>query len=270
MSRPVDSQKQRLYDAERIAFGGEWADVRISRHAQRCLVHDTDNGKRAYPSVAATQAYVDAIRTSAQFQRRWGFKSLTVVANWGGTSRGGGGVLHMAPAHRVNEAIILHEVAHNLVSYHKYAPHGPEFAAVFHELVKLFMGKTAAADLRAAFVAKRVKYFGDRPMVPKPDEARYARAREVKVRHAVPGKPVDAERLAARKANAQKPMTYEQCYRAGRKSSTGDPSMAMQLRAGFDADAYFDGYLDESAGRELYHLRDCKAHHNDEGGCGVA
>ncbi len=267
---PVDVQKQRLYDAERLAFGGEWADVRVSRQAQKCLVHDADNGSHTYPSVDATQAYVDAIRTSAQFQRRWGFKSLTVVANWGGTSRGGGGILHMAPAHRVNEAFILHEIAHNLISYHKYAAHGPEFAATLHELVKLFMGKTAAADLRAAFAAKKVKYFGDKKVVPEPSEARYARAREVKVKHATPGKPIDAERFAARKANARKPMTYESSYRAGRQSSTGDPSVAMQCRAGFDGDAYFEGYLDESAGREMYHLRDCQAHHNDEGGCGVA
>jgi hypothetical protein len=34
--------------------------------------------------------------------------------------------------------------------------------------------------------------------------------------------------------------------------------------------AWEDGWLDMAVGREKYHLRDCRAHHNDEGGCMIA
>lgn len=34
--------------------------------------------------------------------------------------------------------------------------------------------------------------------------------------------------------------------------------------------AWYDGYFDAAAGREKWHLATCPAHHNGEGGCGVA
>lgn len=37
-----------------------------------------------------------------------------------------------------------------------------------------------------------------------------------------------------------------------------------------EPDAWYDGYLDYAAGREKWHRRDCAAHHNRPGGCGVA
>jgi hypothetical protein len=34
--------------------------------------------------------------------------------------------------------------------------------------------------------------------------------------------------------------------------------------------AWEDGWLDMAAGRDMWHLRDCENHHNNDGGCGVA
>lgn len=67
------------------------------------------------------------------------------------------------------------------------------------------------------------------------------------------------------------PEIYRRIYRAGRKAfsthTLDDCPHSEQSPAGW---AWEDGFLDENAGREMYHLRDCKNHHNDEGGCGKA
>lgn len=269
---PRDSQRQRLYTAEREAL----AKHPLSPLAQRTLALDLlhEHGYR-YASVASTQAYVDALRASAVFQRRWGYKGLSVTHNPSG-SRGGHGVLQMSAQHRKNEWAILHEVAHNLSDFYSHAGHGPEFAATYLTLVKAFMGAEAAAALRESFAKHKVRYRSGLASVPKPSAARLERARRVKVRKAKPT--VAIEETAARAAVQRReerrrtPMTYEQSYESGWRSSSGDmsPSLRIQMRLGFDHDAWTDGYLDNAAGREKYHLRGCMAHYNAEGGCGVA
>lgn len=278
MPRTRDSQKSRLYRAERAAFD---ENTRESAAAVRCLVPDSHAAVTTdfYPSVATTQAYVDAVRLSAAFQRRWGLVHLTVNPNHGYTSRGGYGDLNLTPYHRRSEAIILHEIAHNLVgrcarSGVDAADHGPEFAATLLELVKVVMGREHAATLRAAYSEHRVKYRAGMAIVPKPSAERLARAKRVKVKRAKPGvgiPPDKRDEIKARKAAAAAaPMTYEQCYNGGWRSDYGDPSARMQNRKGFDHNAFDDGWMDAAAGREKFHRRDCKAHHNDDGGCGAA
>jgi putative metallohydrolase (TIGR04338 family) len=156
-----DNQRQRLYDAEDAI-----RDLRVSRTATKHLV-DTqhvagwgviEDGKSVQmkcPTVAATQAYVDAVTSAAWFQSRWGRRKITVVAGRG--SHGAYGEITVSQVHRRSEVVILHEIAHCLTGYH-HAHHGPEFAGVLLTLVRYQMGKTHADTLRASFKAKRVRY----------------------------------------------------------------------------------------------------------------
>jgi hypothetical protein len=65
--------------------------------------------------------------------------------------------------------------------------------------------------------------------------------------------------------------TYRQVYRAGRKAfSTHTLDQNPHPEQSPKGWAWEDGMLDENADREMYHLRDCKAHHNEDGGCGKA
>lgn len=63
---------------------------------------------------------------------------------------------------------------------------------------------------------------------------------------------------------------YRDAYNRGwRYSNTSDAGLDNADRRGWTRDeAWTDGYLDAAAGRAKWHLRDCTAHHNNEGGCG--
>lgn len=285
-----DSQRQKVYDAEHSVIRPS-GNLRVSRFGQRCLVDDvratdSDGATIYYPSINNVQAYVDAVRTSAAFRRRWGHVSLTVVSTHGNTARGGFGQVHIPVNHRHNEALLLHEIAHNLVGRHKGGWHGPEFAATLLELFKIVLPGYAPI-LRAAYSREGVKYRTRIVEVPKPDAARLARAQRVKVT-------VAKVKPAAKRAEPKplQPVTYEDAYKAGyrwpddwdgakgRWMTRNDRRIRITREASaatgvimpwsYFGDAFDDGYLDAAAGRERYHLRDCKAHHNNEGGCRVA
>ncbi|MEY4323061.1 MAG: hypothetical protein RL410_842 [Actinomycetota bacterium] len=58
----------------------------------------------------------------------------------------------------MRELVVLHEVAHHIaMSFDTRAPHGPEFAATYVELVSLIMGNEAGLLLRAAFDGQQVR-----------------------------------------------------------------------------------------------------------------
>lgn len=272
-----DSQKERLYTAERDAG----IDGRRSTVGKRCLIDTETNSSMVgvrdgtlipvpYPSVAAVQSYVDAIRTSAKFQRRWGYQPLTATHNPSG-SRGGNGVIHMGADHRRDEWVILHEIAHNLTTHpgagprRDYAAHGPEFAAVFLELVKIVLGAKDAATLRASFTKHRVKYRSGLHAVPKPSEDRLARAREIRVKVTKPPRPEQAvtfEQLAARKAKRKTVAGYDASYLKGWTSRAYSIDGVNDFKARHPAgngDAWEDGYLDQMAGRDKWHMRECIA-----------
>lgn len=267
-----DTGRQRMYSAERTAFGDPLVDVlRVSKYAQRYLVDDTRGPTFDYPSVAATQAYVDAVRTSAVFQRRWGYQALTVEAGHGGTSRGGFGYLTMSAGHRRHEETILHEIAHNVVR--PAHTHGPAFAATLLELVKIVMGPEHAARLRAAYAEHRIKYRAGLAHVPAASEGRLARARLVRVKAPVAPRPLATPR-AARKP-APEVVGYDASYLkgwgSGQRGADWDAEYAFQRRhPNGDVDAWGDGFLDALACRDKWHSRDCGSHFNGPGGCGVA
>lgn len=278
-----DNRRQRLYDAEHVLRG-----LRVSTAARRHLTdsvrHSTDtmsvrgpDGKAhlvpmIYPSVASTQDYVDTLLAAAWFRRRWGFRRIPVEHSKGrGSVAWDYGTIAISCEHRRSEAVILHEIAHRLTS-RTAAHHGPEFAGILLTLVKHVMGAEHAAALRASFREHKVRY--TLAEVPASDEARRQQADAHAKR--VGFKPRSTTRTKALptptpKPKADAPMTYEQSYESGwRSTSATTPSGRVQFRPGFDENAWYDGWLDSNAGREKYHLRDCKAHYNDEGGCGAA
>lgn len=208
--QPRDNQRQRLYDAERVLRGR-----RVSPAAKRCLKdterhdwlltedpnavlestedqwpiyrHEDGTEERLrpkkyvpmrYPSTRAVQAYLDEVTSAAWFIRRWGRYRLTYRNGKG--SHGGYGSLTVSREHRRSEAVILHEVAHNLCDLYRYAYHGPEFAAILLTLVRYQMGKQHADDLKASFAKHRVKYRAGVKAVPKPSDERWQRAKAAK------------------------------------------------------------------------------------------
>ena len=145
--RDRDSQRRRLYSSELCI-----RDVNVSKYAQHL------DG-----TITGCQKYVDSILSHAWFRRRWGTCHIEVVAGKG--ARGGNGIIRLAKWAR-NEAVILHEIAHNLVP-NRYAAHGPEFAGVMLFLVKQVMGKEHGDKLRASYKQYRVK--SNRKALPSPD-----------------------------------------------------------------------------------------------------
>lgn len=66
-------------------------------------------------------------------------------------------------------------------------------------------------------------------------------------------------------------IVYRAAYRKGRRDfSTHTIDQCPYDERSPMGWAWEDGMLDENADREMYHLRDCKAHHNEDGGCGQA
>ena len=181
-----DNRRQRLYDAEQV-LRGKRVSALAKRHLTDSVRHSRDlvwqkdadgnnvTGAMYYPSVESTQDYVDNLVATAWFRRRWGRRVIEVTHSLGGSSHAAGGTIAMSPGHRRSESVILHEIAH-LLTPHPYAHHGPEFAAILLTLVQYQMGAEHARALRAAFAEHGVKYRTGMAAVPKPDEARRARA----------------------------------------------------------------------------------------------
>jgi len=147
--RDRDNQRTRLYKAESV--------IRKSQSDKYAKYLDG--------SIPSCQEYVDAILKTAWFSRRWMVKHVNVKSGKG--ARGGIGGISLGKWARC-EAVILHELAHNLVprSSPYAAAHGPEFAGVFHYLVQQVMGKEEALKLKASFKENKVRM--NRKAIPSP------------------------------------------------------------------------------------------------------
>jgi putative metallohydrolase (TIGR04338 family) len=144
MVRPRDSQKSRLYKAERAAL---------------------DKISKRLDTIDDITRFVDRIRKRATIVRRYGYELKRSVfigdgrgkRNAGGDSRG----IYM-PKWSRTEYIVLHELSHCIACrrYGRYniAAHGREFAAVYVDLVRYIIGKEAADALKASFREHRVKF----------------------------------------------------------------------------------------------------------------
>lgn len=199
MSRVRDTQRQRLYDAERRAFGN-WPLV---RHGKTLKDHK------------AVEAYVAKVVSRATIQRRYGSwlnrSPIGVKAGRAGStwSRGGRFWIKMAPNHRI-EWIVLHELAH-LIQHRVYpnglggmsvAGHGPEFCSIYLDLVRYCLGKAAHAALKAEFVAGKVKHRLTKAHEPNRGLLAGPTVRGVKPKKRVVAKPTKQKLSASGKARA--------------------------------------------------------------------
>lgn len=136
--RPRDTQRKRLYDAEREVRRGQ-----------------------EFKSVAEMQQYVDALLAQRWCRSRWGGQSVEVRDGRGFRRAmcypdGSSAVIYM-PLWSRCQRIVLHEVAHALAP-EDAAWHGPEFAAIYLALVQREVGADAAEEMRAAFRKHRVRH----------------------------------------------------------------------------------------------------------------
>jgi putative metallohydrolase (TIGR04338 family) len=148
-----DTQRQRLYDAERAA------NLPLSKAAQKYLVDGSKVASTGNVSIEACQTYVDHVVTSAWFQSRWGVHRVRVDHKVSGSATGYRWSISLPPWGRC-EWVILHELAHAVHAGNQDgdAAHGPEFAGIFLTLVRYQCGAGAAKDLRAALKKSRVRY----------------------------------------------------------------------------------------------------------------
>lgn len=152
MSRPRDSQRSKVYKAER--------ESGIFKSSYRF-----DN--REAMSIEECQQYVDKIISSKYVQRTWnlrGNERVSVVVGRGGgmayNSPFGAGHISLGVWAR-QEAIVIHEVAHLLAG--DRARHNWQFCETYLKLIRHFMGKEAHDRLKASFKQHRVKYTKPRP-----------------------------------------------------------------------------------------------------------
>lgn len=135
MARPRDTQRAKLYRAE------------------RAVPHPAE-----FKTMDQCQAFIDQVLRSRWVATRW---RKTLVALPGkGYSRAVAypdrGTIQL-PLWSRSKLVICHEIAHHLTPS-TYAWHGPEYAGVYLMLVKHVIGDEAYDALRASFKANHVRY----------------------------------------------------------------------------------------------------------------
>ena len=145
---PRDSQRARLYAAERAAFADEYRVLRLE-------------------TLPAVRAFVDEMLADPRFQAVYGRFPSVRLKDGRGTrhayaayDRKTRAVLFSFPRWSRTRPIVVHELAHvaSLYRHGRIAPHGPEFAAVYVDLVERHLGRTAGARLQGMFREHRVQF----------------------------------------------------------------------------------------------------------------
>lgn len=150
----VDSQKQKLYDAESMA--------------KFRIVNDLTTVKIKYVlfySIEEIQRFVDKLASSAWFKRRWGSLKITVKEKNGHTATANYSVIKL-PRWAWNAVVVLHEVAHTAKKRNQGggSGHGRYFARTFLELTEHVLGKDTAKVLKEEFKRHNVKYLPKRDL----------------------------------------------------------------------------------------------------------
>lgn len=203
MTRARDNQRSRVYAAENsvFTFGQTIPD-------------------------ALLQATLNDWLDRRPIRSRFGPRRITIER--------GKGAARAYGAHRItvgvrcrNEWLLCHELAHCLTPG-AYAAHGPEYCGIYLFLVDLFIGPAKAAELRAAFRTRRVKW--NNKAIPAPSTGtrvpprQYERLADVKARLNLPTPEQAAARSAAgrrawetRKATPVEPIAFPLAVRLGPK-----------------------------------------------------
>jgi putative metallohydrolase (TIGR04338 family) len=155
MTRERDSQRSKLYTAEHtIPRGLELREMdAIIGYLERVMAHQWY--RRHYGAIDRYELQDGRGRSSAAGGLAWRSTARMTFPTWSRCER-----------------ILLHELAHAITrKLHGFecAAHGWQFAAVFLDLVRHFMGAEVGEQLRLAFRENRVRYAAPRkgrPMTP--------------------------------------------------------------------------------------------------------
>ena len=147
-ARPRDSQRIRVYRAEREAFG----------------LHAGDAWPRL--ELAAVERFVTGVLAEPWFVDTFGALGVVRIKDGRGTRHaysaydpGRHGVLFSFPRWSRSVPVLLHEIAHpaSLRKHGTVAAHGPEFTAAYLSLVERHLDAAARARLAGAFARHRVR-----------------------------------------------------------------------------------------------------------------
>lgn len=141
--RPRDGQRQRLYSAERTAFGQEyWNDP-------------TD-----WETLTGVRRFVEEVTRSRWWQSRGGPSEVEVRAGRKGQGRGRAhpdrGMISL-PRMAWRRWYVVHELAH-LIAPRRAAWHGPEFCRIYLAMLDRFCVEDEGRKLRVAFDGGRVRW----------------------------------------------------------------------------------------------------------------
>lgn len=146
MKSPRDSQRSKVYDAERAAFPS------------------TYDGTLPRLTIDECQRFVDGVCSSPTIREQYGYTRAapTIVAGHGNRDRGcykqRENEIHLPEWTRVHW-YVLHELAHALVPPTSERPaHGREWAACYVELLRIYTGRYAVERLTREFKARRVTW----------------------------------------------------------------------------------------------------------------
>jgi putative metallohydrolase (TIGR04338 family) len=168
--KPRDSQRSKLYKAERAAFG---------------LV--PEGAPEVSPEQVAAQAA--AVLGSTWVREHFPRAPRSVEIRPHRTAAcAGTGYVRMSPWARRNWWVLLHELAHVLIrstpGWYGLAAHGREFAAAYLGLVRELRGEAEAKTLKLAFRAYGVKFTPKRQLTPEQRAALRERAKG-RLRHQI-------------------------------------------------------------------------------------
>jgi hypothetical protein len=163
-TKPRDSQKQRLYDAQRLAGFYDTGEVMTIKEAQKFVTQVLSHQRTKklhekyrfqfsnYPSKIVVESGSGNHATIRN--RNWETVRLIRLNKFGR-----------------NKFIILHEIAHHITWGRE--SHGAEFADVLLQFTTRYLGKPDADKLANAFNQKRVR------VMTKTQKARVPRKREI-------------------------------------------------------------------------------------------
>lgn len=164
-----DSQRQKVYDAERLVpWDRKFASIEeckafvdkvtnspyVVKHygSERKIVVDDPR-----PCLTHKVAHCGACVTTARVRKA---PDVTVRAGRGSHASPWNGVT--LGKHHYNELIVIHELVHVLVGSEGGAWHNWRFCATYLDLVRHAIGKETHDELKAAFKAHRVKFTAPR------------------------------------------------------------------------------------------------------------
>ena len=160
MKRPRDSQRKKVYVAERVAF--EKLELFASRYPGgfsgdwKPLDDNSIQGTRRYVrQVIGSKRWATLVH---RYDYPYENSVIKVKDGRGCTFARGGSRGVTLPVWARSKPIVLHELAHTLTFHEKQVgPHGWLFCRAFLDLVGTFIGADAKKELKASFRAHKVR-----------------------------------------------------------------------------------------------------------------